>query len=139
MNPKTWAGVVGFSFARPGTRCTLLVQTNNRLPATSTRMTTTSEPSYLAGMNRLRPYNLNNPLKFLKNGDVIRLNHVPTTRNLHSHTVLAPVSKLNYEVSCYGNETLGNKHDYWRIKVMDDINHGTNVNHRRFLPSSQKR
>ena len=73
------------------------------------------------------PYNPNDAMKFLKDGDVIRLSHVPTTRNLHSHTILAPVSKLNYEVSCYGNETIGDKHDHWRIEVVDDINRGTNV------------
>jgi len=39
-------------------------------------------------------------MRYLKHDDVIRLRHVPTMRNLHSHTVVAPVSKLNYEVSC---------------------------------------
>ncbi|KAF8800036.1 dolichyl-phosphate-mannose-protein mannosyltransferase [Phlegmacium glaucopus] len=73
------------------------------------------------------PYNPNDAMRFLRNGDVVRLNHVPTTRNLHSHTVLAPVTKLNYEVSCYGNETVGDKHDYWKIEVVDDINRGTNI------------
>ena len=73
------------------------------------------------------PYNPNDVMRFLKDGDVIRLNHVPTTRNLHSHTVTAPVSKLNYEVSCYGNETVGDKHDYWKIEVVDDIKRGTKV------------
>ncbi|KAF8805978.1 hypothetical protein BYT27DRAFT_7339508 [Phlegmacium glaucopus] len=73
------------------------------------------------------PYNPNDAVRFLKNGDVIRLNRVPTTRNLHSHTVLTPVTKLNYEVSCYGNETIGDKHDYWKIEVVDDINRGTNI------------
>ena len=72
------------------------------------------------------PYNPNDDMKFLKDGDVIRLNHVPTTRNIHSHTVLAPISKLNYEVSCYGNDTIGDKHDYWKVEVVDDINRGTN-------------
>ncbi|KAF8147568.1 dolichyl-phosphate-mannose-protein mannosyltransferase [Crassisporium funariophilum] len=72
-------------------------------------------------------YNPNGEMKFLKDGDVIRLNHVPTTRNLHSHTVVAPVSKLNYEVSCYGNETIGDNHDYWKVEVVDDIKRGTNI------------
>jgi dolichyl-phosphate-mannose-protein mannosyltransferase len=69
-------------------------------------------------------YDPNSELRFVKNGDLIRLNHVPTTRNLHSHTVLAPVTSLDYEVSCYGNETIGDKHDYWRIEVVDDLKHG---------------
>ncbi|KAF6750511.1 glycosyltransferase family 39 protein [Ephemerocybe angulata] len=46
------------------------------------------------------------PLRYLKDGDTIRLSHVPTGRNLHSHTVTAPVSKLNCEVSVYGNLTI---------------------------------
>ena len=73
------------------------------------------------------PYNPNDAMRFLQNGDVIRLRHVPTTRNLHSHTILAPISKMNYEVSCYGNDTIGDKHDHWRIEVVDDINRGTDI------------
>ncbi len=67
-------------------------------------------------------YNPNSPeLRFLKDGDVIRLRHAMTTRNMHSHTVLAPITKLNYEVSCYGNDTVGDTHDYWQVEVVDDI------------------
>lgn len=67
------------------------------------------------------PYDPEGPIRFLQDGDVIRLNHVPTTRNLHSHTVSAPVTKLNYEVSCYGNSTVGDNKDYWVVEVVDDI------------------
>ncbi|KAF8902825.1 dolichyl-phosphate-mannose-protein mannosyltransferase [Gymnopilus junonius] len=71
------------------------------------------------------PYNPTSPeLRYLKHGDTIILRHVPTTRNLHSHTVLAPVTKLNYEVSCYGNETIGDHHDHWRVEVVDDVKRG---------------
>ncbi|KAF8902817.1 Dolichyl-phosphate-mannose-protein mannosyltransferase-domain-containing protein [Gymnopilus junonius] len=71
------------------------------------------------------PYNPTSPeLRYLKHGDTIILRHVPTTRNLHSHTVLAPVTKLNYEVSCYGNETIGDDHDHWRVEVVDDVKRG---------------
>lgn len=66
-------------------------------------------------------FNPNGDLHYLKDGDVIRLRHAMTTRNLHSHTVLAPVTKLNYEVSCYGNDTVGDNHDYWKVEVVDDI------------------
>ncbi|TFK19151.1 dolichyl-phosphate-mannose-protein mannosyltransferase [Coprinopsis marcescibilis] len=69
-------------------------------------------------------YDPEGELRYLQNGDVIRLNHVPTTRNLHSHSVVAPVTKLNYEVSCYGNATIGDKHDYWKVEVVDDIKRG---------------
>ena len=70
-------------------------------------------------------YNPNDPLEFLADGDVIRLTHGATTRNLHSHTVPAPVSKLSNEVSCYGNATIGDIHDYWVVEVVDDIKQGS--------------
>lgn len=73
-------------------------------------------------------YNPQEPLRWLADGDTIRLKHVPTTRNLHSHTVPAPVSKLNNEVSCYGNETVGDIHDYWKVEVVDDIKQGRKEN-----------
>ncbi|KAJ2933739.1 hypothetical protein H1R20_g3356, partial [Candolleomyces eurysporus] len=71
-----------------------------------------------------KPYDPNGELRYLKNGDAIRLSHVSTTRNLHSHTVAAPVTKQNYEVSGYGNDTVGDSHDYWIVEVVDDIKWG---------------
>ncbi|KAF6743173.1 hypothetical protein DFP72DRAFT_859358 [Ephemerocybe angulata] len=55
----------------------------------------------------------------LEDGDIIRLSHVPTGRDLHSHTVTAPVAKLNYEVSGHGNLTVGDSHDYWQVGIVD--------------------
>ena len=71
------------------------------------------------------PYNAAEPIKYLADGDVIRLQHAPTTRNLHSHPVPAPVTKLNSEVSGYGNTTIGDLHDYWRVEVVDDLKRGS--------------
>ena len=70
------------------------------------------------------PLDINAPIRFLEDGDIIRLQHAPTTRNLHSHNVPAPVTKLNNEVSCYGNSTIGDYHDYWRVEVVDDLKQG---------------
>ncbi|KAJ7716821.1 glycosyltransferase family 39 protein [Mycena maculata] len=70
------------------------------------------------------PYDAEAPIRFLKHNDIIRLSHAPTGRNLHSHTIPAPVTKLNNEVSCYGNATVGDVHDYWRVEVVDDIKRG---------------
>lgn len=72
------------------------------------------------------------PLRMLQNGDVIRLVHQATGRNLHSHKVAAPVTKENYEVSAYGNATIGDSNDYWVVEVVDDmhlgkVSKGTNV------------
>ena len=72
-------------------------------------------------------YDPNAPLRFLKDGDVVRLRHSPTSRNLHSHPVPAPVTKLNHEVSCYGNDTVGDVQDHWRVEVVDDIKRGAKV------------
>ncbi|KAF6763538.1 glycosyltransferase family 39 protein [Ephemerocybe angulata] len=58
-------------------------------------------------------------------GDTIRLSHVPTSRNLHSHTVTATVSKLNYEVSGYGNLAVGDNHDYWQVEIVGDTKMGS--------------
>ncbi|KAJ6460402.1 glycosyltransferase family 39 protein [Mycena vitilis] len=69
-------------------------------------------------------YDSQAPIRFIKHNDVIRLSHSPTGRNLHSHTIPAPVTKLNYEVSCYGNATVGDHYDYWVVEVVDDIKRG---------------
>ena len=71
------------------------------------------------------PYDPEGPIRFLKDGDNIMLRHVATTRNLHSHSIPAPVTKLNSEVSCYGNATVGDNQDYWIVEVVDDIHRGS--------------
>ncbi|KAJ2479389.1 Protein O-mannosyltransferase 2, partial [Coemansia sp. RSA 2320] len=43
--------------------------------------------------------NTSETVEFVKNGDVVRLVHERTTRNLHSHAVPAHVSKREWEVS----------------------------------------
>ena len=75
--------------------------------------------------------NQNGDLRFLQDGDVVRLSHASTTRNLHSHPVAAPVTKLNHEVSCYGNTTIGDVNDHWVVEVVDDIQRGTPENSHR--------
>ncbi|KAH8820467.1 Dolichyl-phosphate-mannose-protein mannosyltransferase-domain-containing protein [Xylogone sp. PMI_703] len=72
--------------------------------------------------NRYQPdYNPEDPLKFVGDGDVIRLLHSQTGRNLHSHDVPAPVTKADKEVSCYGNVTVGDEKDHWTIEVVKDV------------------
>ncbi|KAJ7704861.1 glycosyltransferase family 39 protein [Mycena rosella] len=70
------------------------------------------------------PYDPEAPLRFLQDNDVVRLSHAATTRNLHSHVVPAPITKLNHEISCYGNSTIGDLHDYWVVEVVDDVRRG---------------
>lgn len=59
-------------------------------------------------------------IRFIKNKDVIRLLHAQTGRNLHSHTIPAPVTKADYEVSGYGNVTVGDTKDHWVVEVVRD-------------------
>ncbi|QGA19288.1 hypothetical protein EYB26_006977 [Talaromyces marneffei] len=71
--------------------------------------------------NRYQPeYDPEAPLRFLGDGDVIRLIHAQTGRNLHSHSVTAPITKSDWEVSCYGNTTIGDEKDHWKIEVVSD-------------------
>ncbi|KAH0551672.1 hypothetical protein GP486_007109 [Trichoglossum hirsutum] len=72
--------------------------------------------------NRSEPeHNHEDPLKFVADKDVIRLIHTQTGRNLHSHSVSAPVSKSDNEVSCYGNITVGDDKDHWTVEVVSDV------------------
>ena len=60
------------------------------------------------------------PLRFVADKDVIRLLHAQTGRNLHSHSIAAPVTKADWEVSCYGNTTVGDHKDHWQVEVFSD-------------------
>ncbi|KAI1418203.1 glycosyltransferase family 39 protein [Hypoxylon sp. FL1857] len=59
--------------------------------------------------------------RFIGNGDVIRLIHSQTGRNLHTHDIAAPITKSQKEVSCYGNLTVGDDKDHWQIEVVKDV------------------
>lgn len=62
-------------------------------------------------------YNESDPLEYVYNGDVIRLMHVMTRRNLHSHSEKAPMSQNLLQVSGYGEDGLGDANDLWRITI----------------------
>lgn len=59
-------------------------------------------------------------LRFIGDGSVIRFIHAQTGRNLHSHEVSAPVTKAHREVSAYGNVTVGDDKDHWKVEVVRD-------------------
>lgn len=44
----------------------------------------------------------NDDMELVRNGDLIRLEHVTTRRNIHSHKEMAPISKKHYQVTGYG-------------------------------------
>ncbi|KAL1921001.1 uncharacterized protein VTP21DRAFT_11636 [Calcarisporiella thermophila] len=60
-------------------------------------------------------------VEYVRNGDIVRLMHGPTGRNLHSHPIKAPVTTSQWEVSCYGNETIGDSNDHWKVEIVDDM------------------
>jgi dolichyl-phosphate-mannose-protein mannosyltransferase len=60
------------------------------------------------------------PIQYVADGDVLRFIHSQTGRNLHSHQVAAPVTKGDWEVSAYGNTTVGDDKDHWTIEVIRD-------------------
>nr|ODN93643.1 dolichyl-phosphate-mannose-protein mannosyltransferase [Cryptococcus depauperatus CBS 7855] len=66
------------------------------------------------------PIHPDEPVKYLEHGDTIRLLHSQTGRNMHSHPLTAPMTKENYEVSAYGNSTIGDEQDLWVVEVVDD-------------------
>jgi dolichyl-phosphate-mannose-protein mannosyltransferase len=67
------------------------------------------------------PWENNGTLEYVKDGDMVALIHQATGRKLHSHRIPAPLSKLNYEVSCYGDETVGDLNDMWKVEVVEDL------------------
>jgi len=50
----------------------------------------------------------------VKCGDVIRLEHLATGRNLHSHYFQSPLSG-NQEISAYGEKGVGDTGDHWEV------------------------
>lgn len=59
-------------------------------------------------------------LRYIGDGSTIRLIHSQTGRNLHSHQIAAPITKSAWEVSAYGNLTVGDAKDHWKIEVIRD-------------------
>ncbi|XP_050293965.1 protein O-mannosyl-transferase 2 [Anthonomus grandis grandis] len=56
-------------------------------------------------------------VEIVKSGDLVRLEHITTRRNLHSHSEQAPITKKHYQVTGYGENGTGDANDIWRILV----------------------
>lgn len=54
----------------------------------------------------------------IKDKQIVRLRHLRTGRHLHSHQVPAPVTPGDYEVSCYGEESLFDPNDLWELQLV---------------------
>lgn len=76
----------------------------------------------------------------VKNGDVVRLEHVNTRANLHSHSIkdgyLAPVTRDNahQEVTAYGSSGIGDGNDDWIVETEGpqywELGESVRLNHR---------
>jgi len=75
------------------------------------------------------PIDPDGAVRYLKNGDQLRLVHQSTGRNLHSHSIAAPVTKEHFEVAGYGNETVGDENDIWVVEIVDDTHTGKKAVH----------
>ncbi|XP_065371071.1 protein O-mannosyl-transferase 2 [Calliphora vicina] len=68
----------------------------------------------------IKPYNKESfdNTQLLKHGDLIRLEHIATHRNLHSHNEPAPVTKKHLQVTGYGEQGIGDANDIWKLIVV---------------------
>lgn len=53
----------------------------------------------------------------VRDGDVIRLEHVPTKRNLHSHSNIPSPLAGQQEVTAFGENGEGDVNDNWQVEV----------------------
>ncbi|XP_032521086.2 protein O-mannosyl-transferase 2 [Danaus plexippus] len=53
----------------------------------------------------------------VKSGDLVRLTHVATGRNLHSHRERAPLTTKYMQVTGYGEDGIGDANDVWKVVV----------------------
>ena len=58
------------------------------------------------------------PIELVRSGDMVRLEHLVTRRNLHTHRQPAPVTKKQFQVTGYGENGTGDANDVWRIEVV---------------------
>lgn len=74
---------------------------------------------------------------FLKNGDEIRLWHISTQGNLHSHEFPGHVSKKYREVSGYGNDKVGDEKDDWIVEIVSQL-HSSNATYAELKENNQE-
>ncbi|KAM3068272.1 Dolichyl-phosphate-mannose--protein mannosyltransferase 1 [Clarireedia jacksonii] len=71
--------------------------------------------------------------KYIMDGDVIKLYHLPTHRRLHSHDVRPPVTEADWqnEVSAYGYEGFeGDANDFFRVEIIKKMSDGEEAKNR---------
>jgi len=75
----------------------------------------------------------------IKCGDVIRLRHFTTHRNLHSHSFAAPLtqSQNHQEVSAFGEGGVGDDGDNWQVVCTSEIWYKTSAVRLRHVVTSK--
>ncbi|CAI2031856.1 hypothetical protein SEUBUCD650_0H03490 [Saccharomyces eubayanus] len=63
----------------------------------------------------------NATLEFVKGGEMYRIMHRLTGKNLHTHEIPAPIVKSEWEVSAYGDVDLGDPKDNWIIEIAEQV------------------
>ncbi|XP_065058532.1 protein O-mannosyl-transferase 2-like isoform X2 [Rhopilema esculentum] len=101
-HPPEQQQVTGYSHKDPNNEWIVKKPTNNQLDPTA-------------------------PLEYVKNGDIIRLEHVMTKRNLHSHNEKAPITNNLMQVSCYGDQGNGDSNDDWSVVVTSNLGEDSKI------------
>jgi dolichyl-phosphate-mannose-protein mannosyltransferase len=60
-------------------------------------------------------------VQFIKSGDVIRLNHVPSGRNLHAHNIRANLTGRDWEATVFYTRDFGDPNDMWIVETIGTI------------------
>ncbi|XP_065844060.1 stromal cell-derived factor 2-like protein 1 [Oscarella lobularis] len=121
----------GFQYVTCGSVLKLLhIQTNSRLHSHEVRYGSGSGQQSVTGVSQSddansywvvkgtedKPCRRGNPIKC---GATIRLNHLSTRLNLHSHLFQSPLSN-HQEVSAFGENGVGDTGDYWTLECDDE-------------------
>ncbi|KAK9877554.1 hypothetical protein WA026_018660 [Henosepilachna vigintioctopunctata] len=69
----------------------------------------------------IKRYNskITDEVEIVRSGDLIRLEHLATKRNLHSHKEHAPITKKHYQVTGYGENGTGDINDVWKVSIIN--------------------
>ncbi|ODV82692.1 glycosyltransferase family 39 protein [[Candida] arabinofermentans NRRL YB-2248] len=65
-------------------------------------------------------YNYNQD-DLIRDGDIVRFQHVLSNVNLHSHLIHGHVSKEHWEVSGYGDDNIGDSKDDWKFEIVNQL------------------
>lgn len=71
-----------------------------------------------SGEQEEEPGSSGDVVRLLRHGDLVRLEHTQTQRNLHAHREQAPLTKKHFQVTGYGENGTGDANDIWRVLIV---------------------